>query len=72
MVTNAIMQEMETMSEESRQEVFDFVLFLKSRLRSVDTPASDTSGRTLDVFQTDGFFMAEDFDETPDCFAEYM
>ena len=72
MATNTIMQEMETLPEESRQEVFDFVLFLKSRLRPVDTAASDTFVRELDVFRTESFFMADDFDETPDCFAEYV
>ena len=26
----------------------------------------------FDVFSGDSFFIAEDFDETPECFKEYM
>ena len=59
------------MPEEKKQEVFNFVLFLKSN-GATGGKRNLSVKRRLDAFKTDQFFMADDFDETPECFKEYM
>ena len=69
MAYDTLIKEAEGLSEDKMQEVIDFILFLKAR------PSDNTKGkkkRELGVFKKEGFYMAEDFDETPECFKEYV
>ena len=50
-------------------EVIDFILFLKAKTGGEE---KKNKKRTLGVFNGEDFFMSEDFDETPDCFKEYV
>ena len=70
MPTEAILKEIESLPEEKKQEVFNFVLFLKSN-GTTGGKRNLSVKRRLDAFKTDQFFMADDFDETPECFKEY-
>lgn len=68
MAYDTLIKEAEDLSEDKMQEVIDFILFLKAK-------SSDKKGkkkRELGVFKKEDFYMAEDFDETPECFKEYV
>ena len=54
------------LSDNDIAEVVDFVNFLKQKKRS------DDNNVIFDLYKGDLKYMAEDFDETPDCFKEYM
>lgn len=68
MSTELLIKEMESLSQEDKQEVYDFILFLKSKNNSNDK----TKKRVLGIWDKEQFFMADDFDETPDCFKKYV
>lgn len=68
MPTELLIKEMESLSQEYKQEVYDFILFLKSKKNSNDKAKK----RVLGIWDKEQFFMADDFDETPDCFKEYV
>ena len=58
----------ETLTLEQQIEVVDFIMYLKTKKK-------EQKGKIkypFDVFSGDSFFIAEDFDETPDCFKEYQ
>ena len=61
-----IIEEAKGLSENRAAEVLDFIKFLKSRdgERPVERKSNLLSGGLI--------FMADDFDETPDCFKEYV
>ena len=69
MAYDILIKEAEALPEEQQQEVLDFILFLKTK-----TSGNKKVGkkRKLGVFKEEPFFMAEDFDETPECFKEYI
>ncbi len=69
MSTEALLKEVEGLSEDTIKEVFDFVLFLKSKNAKMD---SQMHRRNLGLWATEPFYMSDDFDETPDCFKEYI
>ena len=54
------------LSEASVAEVLDFIQFLKAK--------DDRKKRNIIFDELKGglIYMADDFDETPDCFKEYM
>ena len=69
MAYDILIKEAEALPEEQIQEVLDFILFLKTK-----TSGNRKEGgkRKLGVFKEEPFFMAEDFDDTPECFKEYI
>jgi hypothetical protein len=68
MAYDTLIKEAEDLSEDNMQEVIDFILFLKAK----STDKKVKKKRKLGVFKKEGFYMAEDFDETPECFKEYV
>ncbi len=69
MAFDILIKEAEALPEEQIQEVIDFILFLKTKPSGDKKP---NPKRTLGVFKEDSFFMADDFDDTPECFKEYI
>ena len=61
-------KKIESLSAEQQQSVFDFVEFLFSKRNSAQGKQPKRTPGGL----TGNFYMASDFDETPDCFREYM
>lgn len=70
-------KELKDLPEANIADVIDYIKFLKSKLLNTENNLSPATAnrkhaqRKLGVLQGD-FFMADDFDETPDCFKEYM
>ena len=54
------------LSDNDIAEVVDYVNLLKQKKRSDDNKV------IFDLYKGDLKYMAEDFDETTDCFKEYM
>ena len=61
-------KKIECLTVEQQQSVFDYVDFLFSKNTSVQKKEHKRRPGGL----TGKFFMAPDFDETPECFKEYM
>lgn len=61
-----LIEEAKGLSEAKAAEVLDFIKFLKSK---EDGKKSDI---VFDELKGGLLFMADDFDETPECFKEYM
>ena len=61
-----IIEEAKTLSEYSASEVLDFIKFLKAKESRM------SNERKSNLLAGGLIFMSEDFDETPDCFKEYM
>ena len=57
-----IIKEAKELSEESSHEVLDFILFLKAKEKKSVTE------RKSNLLKGGLKYMADDFDETPDCF----
>ena len=69
MAYDTLIKEVAELPEDKIQEVIDFVLFLKTKPSGTEKKGKK---RELGVFKQDGFYMADDFDETPPCFKEYV
>ena len=61
-----IVEAAKDLSEYSAAEVLDFIKFLKAK------ETRNGSERKSNLLAGGLVFMADDFDETPDCFKEYM
>ena len=61
-----IIEEAKGLSENRAAEVLDFIKFLKS------CDGGRTTERKSNLLAGGLIFMADDFDETPECFREYM
>lgn len=61
-------KKIECLTVEQQQSVFDYVDFLLSKNTGVQKKEHKRRPGGL----TGEFFMAPDFDETPECFKEYM
>ena len=61
-------KKIECLTLEQQQSVFYYVEFLFSKRTNTQKKAQKRTPGGL----TGKFFMAPDFDETPDCFKEYM
>lgn len=61
-------KKIECLTAEQQQSVFDYVEFLFSKRTGSQKKVQKRTPGGL----TGKFFMAPDFDETPDCFKEYM
>lgn len=61
-----LLEEVKGLSENDVAEVIDFVKFLKAK-NSKNKPE-----RKFNLLSGRPIYIADDFDETPDCFKEYM
>ena len=61
-----LIEEARGLSESSVYEVIDFIKFLKAK------EAKPTKERKSNLLAGGLKYMADDFDETPDCFKEYV
>ncbi len=66
MAYSELIEEVKGLSESSLAEVLDFVKFLKAK------DDSKKSNIIFDELKGGLLYMADDFDETPDCFKEYI
>ncbi len=73
-------KELKDLPEASLNDLIEYIKFLKFKLLNAGDNLSDASSaaverkhsqRKLGVLQGT-FVMSDDFDETPDCFKEYM
>ena len=53
---------------DQQTEVVDFIMFLGEQSKKTD----DTKGFPFDAFAGGMTYIAEDFDDTPDCFKDYI
>ncbi|SEG45783.1 Protein of unknown function [Butyrivibrio sp. Su6] len=60
-----LIEEAKKLSEDNIPEVIDFIRFLNSKQDNKKERQSNLLSGKLK-------YMADDFDETPDCFKEYM
>ena len=61
-------KKIESLSAAQQQSVFDYVDFLLSKHKQPKTHRQKRQAGGL----TGEFWMSDDFDETPDCFKDYM
>ena len=66
MAYSEIIEEAKTLSDSNMAEVLDFIKFLKNK------QTSSVKHRTPGLLKGKLKFIADDFDETLDCFKEYM
>ena len=59
------------LSQAQQQSVFDYINFLLFQNNASKAKKKSENKRSPGGL-TGKFWMADDFDETPDCFAEYM
>lgn len=73
MATDLIMKEMEKLSEEKKQEVYNFILFVKTR-PDMTTNGDVESGNHRSIIgrAKEKITMTPDFNDTPECFKEYV
>ena len=70
----ALIREIKTLPESSIAEVMDFVEYVKYKQKEKNDEQVEAyiHKRKLDVFKGGLIYMADDFDDTPECFKEYM
>ena len=61
-------KKIESLTKEQQQSVFDYINFLVYKNQSSKTDKQKRQPGGLDG----NFYMAPDFDETPDCFKDYV
>ncbi len=61
-----LMEVVKRLSEDEISEVVDFARFIDAKRKNDDNKVE------FDLLKGDLIYMAEDFDETPECFKEYM
>lgn len=76
MAYDTIVEEVKGLSEENQTEVLEFIYFLKYRKGkggvSAGKKATKRIRRKENILGGKLIYMSDDFDETPDCFKEYM
>ena len=71
MVYDVIEKEIKSLPADKLPEVLNFIAFVKYQA-SIEALSSDkTKKRKTNTLAGGTFIMAEDFDETPECFKEY-
>ena len=68
---DTLVKEAKELPQDCIQEVIDFILFLKTRIAEGNDNNSFCQ-RQFDTLMDDSFYMADDFDDTPAEFKEYM
>ena len=71
MLYDDILEESKGLSEQKQGEVLDFIMYLKSKGTPV-TQDKNKPKRKLGGLEGKLNYIADDFDETPDCFKEYV
>ncbi|MCR5788823.1 MAG: DUF2281 domain-containing protein [Lachnospiraceae bacterium] len=71
MAYEKILEEIKDLSEQKQNEVLDFILFLKTKDHS-SQKSENTTKRELGALEGRLIYIADDFDETPECFKEYV
>ena len=71
MAVDVLINEVQGLSEDTIQKVVEYVHFLKYELNS-HASVNNTKKRTLGRLEGKMIYMADDFDETPECFKEYL
>ncbi len=66
MAYSELVEEAKGLSESSLDEVLDFIKYLKTK------DDSKKSNIVFDELKGGLLYIADDFDETPDCFKEYL
>ena len=61
-------QAFDTLSFTQQAEVVDFIMYLSTKQKTEKT----NSAFPFDIFAGDMTYIADDFDETPECFEEYV
>lgn len=64
-------KELKTLPESYLSAIMDFIVLLKAH-DELAAKGSRKTSRTPGIGKDPNFFMAPDFDETPECFKEYM
>lgn len=76
MAYDTLVREAKDLSEDLIEQVIEFMRFLKyaSKQRQTGRSAADgtTFQRSINPLADDFIAIAEDFDETPECFKEYI
>lgn len=73
MAIDTLTKEAEGLPEEGLQKVIEYIQFLKYNMKSSERSSVGTKAiKRTPGGLTGTFVMAEDFDDTPDCFKEYM
>ena len=72
MAYQAIVEEIKDLPEESQNEILVFIQFLKYRNQQKNSGAEKKVKRVSNTMAGKLVYMADDFDETPECFKEYM
>ena len=68
MAYSELIEEARTLTERNIAEVTDFIKFLKAK----QTDEKKEQRRCSDLLKGRLKFMADDFDDTPDCFGGYL
>ena len=75
MAYQAIVEEIKDLPEESQDKVLEFIQFLKYKKKKDDAKKNTkeiNAEQKFDLMAGKLVYMADDFDETPECFKEYM
>ena len=76
MAYDTLVREAKDLPEDMIQQVIDFMRFLKYASKKEQTKHSISNNitfrRTVNPLADEFISMAEDFDETPECFKEYI
>lgn len=70
-MADALMQMYDTMTDVEQKELYDFAMFIIKK-RQVDARKSKKNKVPYNVFAGGLHYIADDFDETPEGFEEYM
>lgn len=68
----ALMKAVEGLSEKDMATVIEFAEFLRDKEKKEEKQNDGKFRRELGIFKGSLKYMADDFDETPECFKEYM
>ena len=71
MTVDTLIEEVQDLPEESLQKLLEYIRFLKYEL-GIEKMKANGKKRNLGCLEGGLVYMADDFDETPDCFKEYM
>ena len=69
---DALEKELRSLPENYLPAVMNFIVLLKNHDKLVSSNPSSKCSRRAGIGKDPDFYMASDFDETPDCFKEYV
>lgn len=68
MLDSIVANTFDNLTLDQQTEVVDFIMFLGEKYRTSD----NDEGFPFDAFAGGMTYIAEDFDDTPDCFKDYV